>query len=363
MLQPRRLGDDAAYRRGTLFGFTLAEIVLLIIFALLLALAALVITKDKLIRDLQQADGETIRMPLSDAKLIEALKESYKSDGQPMPKPDELFRELRLAKELKAQLDKSLGDNRQRAAVEKLRRALSDPKTRSDGYAEVETLARAIETISEQARLEGAPPIEAVVRRLQANSQLVEETKRLQERVANLNNLIVELKSDLAAAGKSNLPPIIRIPTNNSFRLGEATLVPEFRTRLVENIIPELRKTGQEHDVEVIEVVGHTDELPIANIRSNLDTVLLPFLNGRGSEADLVAGDNAGLGLSRAAAVARVLVGDSRLARFRILPLSAGQVVDTDQRLSAGASSGDSPDRRRIEIRMRRLKIETRDAR
>jgi len=71
MLQTRRVGDDAAYRRGTLFGFTLAEIVLLIIFALLLALTALLVAKEQKIDELMKASEGMVRVMPGDAKLIE----------------------------------------------------------------------------------------------------------------------------------------------------------------------------------------------------------------------------------------------------------------------------------------------------
>jgi hypothetical protein len=60
--------------------------------------------------------------------------------------------------------------------------------------------------------------------------------------------------------------------------------------------------------------------------------------------AALVPGDNAGLGLSRAVAVVRVLMLDSRLPQpqYRILPLSGGQLIDTTERITPGRG-GDAP--------------------
>jgi flagellar motor protein MotB len=140
------------------------------------------------------------------------------------------------------------------------------------------------------------------------------------------------------------------------WQIGEATLEPEFRARLLREYAPKLEDAGKKYNVEVIEIVGHTDELPIRDVQSRLDNNLLPFLNGKGAERDVIAGDNAGLGLARAAAVQRVLRDIKGLTNFRILPMSAGQVVDTDQTVSTGGKPADDPTRRRIEIRMRRLK-------
>jgi hypothetical protein len=86
---------------------------------------------------------------------------------------------------------------------------------------------------------------------------------------------------------------------------------------------------------------------------SSLDDDLLPFLRGEAARPPH-ASDNAGLGMARAAAVARVLLGDERLRRYTILPLSAGQAIDVDGRLALGVKRSDERERRRIEIRMRR---------
>ena len=59
----------------------------------------------------------------------------------------------------------------------------------------------------------------------------------------------------------------------------------------------------------------------------------------------LIPADNAGLGLARAAAVARILSSDQRLAGVRILPFSGGQLVDVGDRRADGASSGNGKER------------------
>src|SRR5437764_10067069 len=66
-----------------------------------------------------------------------------------------------------------------------------------------------------------------------------------------------------------------------------------------------------------------------------LDIHLLPFL--RGENVPVVATDNVGLGMARAAAVLNALSGDARLSHLMFLPYSAGQVVLRGDRLSDGA--------------------------
>jgi flagellar motor protein MotB len=105
--------------------------------------------------------------------------------------------------------------------------------------------------------------------------------------------------------------------------------------------------------VDVIEVTGHTDEQPIVPRNSNLDQALLPVLKGNGPISTLVPSDNAGLGLSRAVAVARILMADQRVQAYRVLPMSGGQLIDVGERVTEG-SKGDLKQRRRIEIRLRR---------
>jgi hypothetical protein len=53
-------------------------------------------------------------------------------------------------------------------------------------------------------------------------------------------------------------------------------------------------------------------------------------------------------------AVVKVLSFDPRLRAFRILPLSAAQLIGTDGKLTRWDGRGDVRERRRIEIRMRK---------
>ncbi len=92
----------------------------------------------------------------------------------------------------------------------------------------------------------------------------------------------------------------------------------------------------------------------VSSYSSTLDRELLNFIHARKSDAPRVS-DNVGLGMARAAAIVRILRTDTRLNKFEILPLSAGQMVDLGGRLADGASSKEAVrERRRIEIRVRR---------
>ena len=137
--------------------------------------------------------------------------------------------------------------------------------------------------------------------------------------------------------------------------LFRSELSEEFKGALVDSVAPKILQIAAEYpDVDVIEVIGHTDEQIIRRRYSNLDTSLIDVLN-TGDVASLVPADNAGLGISRAVAVVTRLLQDSRLkARFpRIVPMSGAQLVQVGDLLSKG-SRGDVRERRRIEIRLRK---------
>ncbi|MGV8839532.1 MAG: hypothetical protein ACWA6X_04430 [Bauldia sp.] len=155
--------------------------------------------------------------------------------------------------------------------------------------------------------------------------------------------------------GNNPWPPIIRLTDTNGqyFATGSAELRPAFLDALkgeIDNILAYI----DAYDVDVIEVIGHTDEQPVFAQSSNLDRGLIPVLAGRMEAVALIPADNAGLGMARAVAAARVLMNDPRLAGFTIIPMSAAQVIDDGTgRIADGTRDWDIPERRRIEIRLR----------
>jgi hypothetical protein len=110
----------------------------------------------------------------------------------------------------------------------------------------------------------------------------------------------------------------------------------------------------KEFDVDVIEVVGHTDEQPIGLKQSNLDRELTSVLRNNAEVSRLTPADNAGLGLSRAVAVASVLLTDSSLAPYKVIPLSGAQLIKNDETLATDNIPANDRERRRIEIRLRK---------
>jgi hypothetical protein len=139
------------------------------------------------------------------------------------------------------------------------------------------------------------------------------------------------------------------------FDTGSAVLSPTFRQALSSKVIDELLGIIRDYpDVNVIEVIGHTDEQPIVRRPSNLDQTLKSVLQDSTPIIRLTPADNAGLGLARAVSVAKVLQADNRLAPFSILPYSGAQLVDVNDTVSITGIGADVRERRRIEIRLRK---------
>jgi outer membrane protein OmpA-like peptidoglycan-associated protein len=154
---------------------------------------------------------------------------------------------------------------------------------------------------------------------------------------------------------ESGEPPIFILDETNGFffQSGSAEVSADFRMKLNELVVPRLVQIKDSGRASVIEVVGHTDEQSIGIRKTNLDSSLLSYLNGD-LGTNLSVADNVGLGMARAAAVSRILAGSEQLNGVTILPLSAGQTVQSSGRL-AERSGAPLPEkeRRRIEIRIR----------
>jgi outer membrane protein OmpA-like peptidoglycan-associated protein len=153
-----------------------------------------------------------------------------------------------------------------------------------------------------------------------------------------------------------NWPPIINLSEAGGyyFATGSAELTPDFATELRTVVVDRLLEIADSYDVDVIEVIGHTDEQPVNGRASNLDRTLSSVTAGGSGAGVLQWADNAGLGLARALSVVERLSADPRLRGFRILPLSAAQLIGIDGRITRWDGHGDVRERRRIEIRMRK---------
>jgi flagellar motor protein MotB len=149
-------------------------------------------------------------------------------------------------------------------------------------------------------------------------------------------------------------PPIVTLSEADGFffATGSAELGSSFRKQLIGKVTPQVRVLGERYDASIIEVIGHTDEVPLRARRSNLDHSLLDAFAGRTGKVP-VAADNYGLAMARAVAVAAIL--RRELGRdFTVVPLSAGPFLKPDDTVIEAVSAVSVENRRRIEIRLRR---------
>jgi flagellar motor protein MotB len=328
----------SSYRQGLVLGLTMAEIMLLLVFCLLIAMASILKTEQNKLAGVkqqleqQQAQNEPDRDAVTALHQNAALVEKLQNlSGSTDPKViDQYWRELVDSRTAMAELDKN------GVSIRELRDRIADiEKLRSNG-------------IDLDKALRDADVVGAINRAMTKPGQPPASTLAILDAIERGNT----------GSGPSGhqWPPIISLSEAGgySFKIGSAELSTWFHDQLVNKTIGEILENIKKYDVDVIEVVGHTDEQPIGNRPSNLDHDLLSVLNSTSGVGKLIPADNAGLGLARAVSVVSVLRHDPRLAPYKLIPLSGAQLVNIDETLAIQGAHGDIPLRRRIEIRLRK---------
>jgi flagellar motor protein MotB len=336
--------QSAAYRQGMVLGLTMAELMLLLVFCLLIAvgiaLASERLKGNEVMQHLQHAESTAA----ANAPLIESLKRNARlaerlnrtaATGSPEA-IDEFWRKLVESDEIVETLeDRGLRRPALKEGAESFAKfqQLRDRGVDPDLAGRRAALAAAVDQ---------ALPQDAAKRTPQEIAALIER------------GLAAEREGDRKDG--HNWPPIINLSEAEGyfFATRRAELTADFETKLRTTVVDRLLEIAKTFQVDVIEIVGHTDERPITGGLSNLDRELAPVTSGVSGVDMLQPGDNAGLGLARAVAVLRVLSSDPRLRGFRILPLSGAQLIGIDGRLTRWDGMGDVRERRRIEIRMRK---------
>ncbi|HBP54283.1 MAG TPA: hypothetical protein DD643_08135 [Synechococcus sp. UBA8638] len=196
--------------------------------------------------------------------------------------------------------------------------------------------------------------------------------------------LIVLLAMGLVTLAKAlnEKPPLISLTETDSFRFdtGSYGLSRDFLDALDAKYADEIKPTLEAYDVDVIEVIGHTDGQPNPGRASNLDRQLQTmapqgeftgFQSDPDTDPGLVSsgtgswwigqlagfqyGSNADLGLLRAMVVAVYL--QTRLEKdqlaVRIRPYSASSLLDPQGNFNPAPTVSD-PSRRRIDLRFTR---------
>jgi flagellar motor protein MotB len=315
--------EKKGYARGLILGLTMAETMLLLVFCLLLVAGAIIAKKQKeLEAALQQAsrDAAQVERLSEESKKLEKRVQALLEQVTGHKMPDEDWRKLVLAKDTVDQLEQQ-------------------------GLSAEEAVRLAEATV--------------VVRDNNLTAEDVRMLLSAEERATKAEKKLSEVETELAKSTTQpkDLPPIISLSEANgySFEVGSAELTPRFKAKLEGDIAHQIEGIVSKYDVDVIEVVGHTDEQPLSR-QSNMDFELGRVLAGQDSVSKMQPGDNAGLGLARAISVTTILKGIPALSHLNILPMSGGQLILPDDRLTDGAHPGDAPARRRIEIRVRKSK-------
>jgi len=324
--------DSRSYRQGLVLGLTVAEVFLLLVFALLIALAAL--WNDEHGRRVA-AEAKARQLP-----EISATEHNLLADFQAVRAAAGLHKIARLLADLRAGRDPQTLTPDEWTFVDAIRRQQTamTPQAISDQWRRLTQAAQSLADTPERAALAEA---------LQKAYPAIKDARRL----------IALIGQGLAAEkkGEHDWPPIINLSEAQGyfFATGKADIAPDFERHLRTVIVPQLVQFARQYGVGTIEVIGHTDEQGIAQRTSNLDAMLLATLHNTATVSSLIPADNAGLGLARAVAVTRILRQDDRLKSYTILPLSAGQLITPADRLTVGGGGADK-ERRRIEIRLRR---------
>jgi flagellar motor protein MotB len=331
------LQQRSSYRRGLVLGLTMAEIMVLLVFCLLIAMATFLkreesrrITAEQELKE-ERAQNEHIREVVNSLSKSAAVAEKVESlSGLNDPQAiDQYWRELVDSRSVVKEIERTL-------TVKELRDGLANIAALRASNIDVDKAihdAEIVGAINRAMTKPGEPP---------ASAQAVLDT---------LNRGMGQ------GSGGHQWPPIIRMSEADGyfFKSGSAELSLSFQEALLTKTPVEILNYIRKYDVDIIEVVGHTDERPIgARQFSNLDRDLLPVLKNNAGIVSLVPADNAGLGLARAVAVVSVLRQSPLLAGYKLIPLSGAQLVNTDETLAISGSPGDIQQRRRIEIRLRK---------
>jgi flagellar motor protein MotB len=337
--------DDRAYRRGVVFGFTVAEVVLLLVFCLLLLFVPLLLGEASKAPSNPTVTPPYIELPRPAPQPEDGDVSTTKASRPPAPRTEPTAFPRDGAKPE----DPPLGDPSSSPNLA----PRSDPLP--EGWVRVApNAATSSATQGKNAPMarDGQPasPADAPFEAL----RLASLCDRLAIPAADCTATAVNEK--LSALGRHDWPPIITLKEADGefFPVGSALVSPTFEAKIQRDMVPRILDLAKRFQTDVVEIVGNTDEQPIPpGVPSNLDTLSFDVIAKGEASARLSAADNAGLGFARALAVVQVLIKDDRLKNLKILPLSAAQMTDVDGRLSNGSKGGDVKERRRIEIRVR----------
>ena len=363
------------YRRGVIFGLTMAEVLLLLIFCLLLFVATLNRKIDEVLRNNEYL--------LRDNEILEVSNANYQDNLKNLDQSTAVSQEV-------FDVVNVLDDDQLKKLIQNSEGASTFSP---DQFQEYFAKAEKWDTFTNQPQKATYTQLDSIekfatseqLNRLMENADIAMnyDSETLQEKIAKaekwdkkaslpkpepidpyLKMLISQVSVsdlELLAAGKlepvgNNWPPIISLPEaeNYSFKIGSAELTENFKMQLDGDIVEEILHTLSEYDADLIEIIGHTDLQPMSRARvSNLDTAAIEFFQAK-TKIALRAKDNVGLGYARALSVTKHLRENPKLQNYTILPYSAAQMITPDGTITKEGDDFESSQLRRIEIRVRR---------
>lgn len=181
--------------------------------------------------------------------------------------------------------------------------------------------------------------------------------------------VIVTTKVKIAelSANNQGTPPLIEIRDNENFRFlpNSAQISSRMEKYIKDEIVRLIDENTQKYNINLVEIIGHTDEQAIGNAASNLDNNLETAAKSTTATTNidtlLKAGSNADLGLMRSLAVVKLLqkiqIQENKMKNVKFRPYSAAQLILPNGDLAnppEGMRESDNG-RRRIEIRFTRL--------
>jgi flagellar motor protein MotB len=342
--------QNSSYRQGLVLGLTMAEIMLLLVFCLLIAVGVALsneraqrdeaLARLKKVETAAAANANVVDTLRRNSRLAQLIDRTARATSQ--HDIDEFWRKLVESNDVVSKM--------QRQGV-----SLSALEQDGTTLAKLQQLiAKGIDPDKVAHDVAFASAVDAAIADKGLGHLTPEEIAALAEKGRAASKPPEDADADKKKG--HTWPPIINLSEAGGyfFATGSAELTPDFAVALRTVVIQRLLDIAQQFDVDVIEVIGHTDEQAVATRPSNLDHSLSSVTLGTAGTDVLQWGDNAGLGLARALAVVELLSSDSRLRNFRILPLSAAQLIGTDGRITRWDGVGNVQERRRIEIRMRK---------
>jgi flagellar motor protein MotB len=343
------VNEHKGYNRGLILGLTMAESMLLLVFCLLLITGAIILKEKEKTRiaeaALKTANAELISLTDERDSLLKISVNNKTSD--------DVWRKLVVAKQQIEKLESLHLIPEDLAKNAEAIRTTIDKKLTSEDLSDIEKMK---ETKQLLANFNMSPEhLKELLPAIDLLTKILSDETPYEDQIMNL--IADAEKGKAAGEGKPHeWPPIISLSETQDhyFKSGSAEISPAFRELLIAKTANQIATIAAQYGVNVVEVIGHTDEQRITGIRSNLDSEIADVLNGNKSIAALKPGDNAGLGLARALAVTQVLRGQPRLTGLTILPMSGAQLTLPSDDLTDGRDAGNSEGRRRIEIRVRK---------